>query len=43
MHVALRAPRDQSIVLDGENVVPRVHEVLDRMAAFTRRTVRCKP
>ena len=34
LHVALRAPRDQSIVLDGENVVPRVHEVLDRMAAF---------
>jgi glucose-6-phosphate isomerase len=34
LHVALRAPRDQSIVLDGENVVPRVHEVLDRMATF---------
>jgi glucose-6-phosphate isomerase len=34
LHVALRAPRDQSIVLDGENVVPRVHEVLDRMAIF---------
>ena len=34
LHVALRAPRDESIVLDGENVVPRVHEVLDRMAAF---------
>jgi glucose-6-phosphate isomerase len=34
LHVALRAPRGQSIVLDGENVVPRVHEVLDRMAAF---------
>jgi glucose-6-phosphate isomerase len=34
LHVALRAPRGQSIVLDGENVVPHVHEVLDRMAAF---------
>jgi glucose-6-phosphate isomerase len=34
LHVALRAPRGESIVLDGDNVVPRVHEVLDRMAAF---------
>src|SRR5579862_3465187 len=34
LHVALRAPRDASIVLDGDNVVPHVHEVLDRMAAF---------
>jgi glucose-6-phosphate isomerase len=34
LHVALRAPRGASIVLDGDNVVPRVHEVLDRMAAF---------
>jgi glucose-6-phosphate isomerase len=34
LHVALRAPRAASIVVDGENVVPRVHEVLDRMAAF---------
>jgi glucose-6-phosphate isomerase len=34
LHVALRAPRGQSIVLDGDNVVPHVHEVLDRMAAF---------
>src|SRR5581483_8794866 len=32
LHVALRAPRDASIVVDGENVVPRVHAVLDRMA-----------
>ncbi len=37
LHVALRAPRDASIVLDGENVVPRVHDVLDRMAAFAGR------
>jgi glucose-6-phosphate isomerase len=34
LHVALRAPRGDAIVLDGVNVVPRVHDVLDRMAAF---------
>ena len=34
LHVALRAPRGASIVLDGDNVVPHVHAVLDRMAAF---------
>ena len=34
LHVALRAPRTASIVVDGENVVPQVHAVLDRMAAF---------
>jgi glucose-6-phosphate isomerase len=34
LHVALRAPRGASIILDGDNVVPQVHEVLDRMAAF---------
>ena len=37
LHVALRAPRDASIVLDGVNVVPQVHEVLDRMAVFANR------
>ena len=37
LHVALRAPRSQSIVVDGNNVVPEVHEVLDRMADFSRR------
>jgi glucose-6-phosphate isomerase len=37
LHVALRAPRDASILVDGENVVPKVHEVLDRMAAFANR------
>ena len=37
LHVALRAPRDESIVVDGENVVPKVHAVLDRMAAFSNR------
>jgi glucose-6-phosphate isomerase len=34
LHVALRAPRDSVIEVDGENVVPKVHEVLDRMSAF---------
>jgi glucose-6-phosphate isomerase len=34
LHVALRSPRGESIVLDGDDVVPHVHEVLDRMAAF---------
>src|SRR5262249_29797185 len=34
LHVALRMPPDASLVVDGENVVPRVREVLDRMAAF---------
>jgi glucose-6-phosphate isomerase len=37
LHVALRAPRGRSIVVDGEDVVPRVHAVLDRMAAFADR------
>ncbi|GAA0224966.1 glucose-6-phosphate isomerase [Cryptosporangium japonicum] len=37
LHTALRAPRDASIVVDGEDVVPQVHEVLDRMAAFADR------
>jgi glucose-6-phosphate isomerase len=34
LHVALRAPRDQQIFVDGQNVVPAVHAVLDRMSAF---------
>src|SRR5947208_2374100 len=37
LHVALRAPRGQSIVVDGEDVVPQVHAVLDRMADFANR------
>ncbi|MGB8436575.1 MAG: glucose-6-phosphate isomerase [Burkholderiales bacterium] len=37
LHVALRAPRGTSIVVDGENVVPQVHAVLDRMADFANR------
>jgi glucose-6-phosphate isomerase len=34
LHVALRAPKSESIVVDGEDVVPAVHEVLDKMSAF---------
>jgi len=37
LHVALRAPRGASVVLDGENVVPQVHAVLDKMADFSNR------
>jgi glucose-6-phosphate isomerase len=37
LHVALRAPRDESIVVDGENVVPKVHAVIGRMADFSNR------
>ena len=37
LHVALRAPKGASILVDGENVVPRVHAVLDKMAAFSNR------
>jgi len=37
LHVALRAPRGASILVDGENVVPAVHAVLDRMADFSDR------
>jgi len=40
LHVALRAPRGTRIVVDGEDVVPRVHAVLDRMAAFADRVRR---
>ena len=37
LHVALRAPRDASILVDGQNVVTDVHAVLDRMADFANR------
>src|SRR5437899_1625716 len=37
LHVALRAPQDQSIIVDGVNVVPEVHAVLDKMADFSNR------
>ena len=37
LHVALRAPQGQSIVMDGKDVVPQVHTVLNQMADFSRR------
>src|SRR5579863_9785460 len=37
LHVALRAPRDASIMVDGKDVVPEVHAVLDKMADFSER------
>jgi glucose-6-phosphate isomerase len=37
LHTALRAPRDAHILVDGQDVVPEVHAVLDRMAAFAER------
>jgi glucose-6-phosphate isomerase len=37
LHVALRAPRGASIIVDGKNVVPEVHAVLDKMADFANR------
>lgn len=37
LHVALRAPRDATIMVDGQNVVPDVHAVLDKMSQFAER------
>jgi glucose-6-phosphate isomerase len=37
LHVALRAPKDASILVDGKNVVPEVYSVLDKMAEFSER------
>ncbi len=37
LHVALRAPKSESIMVDGVNVVPEVHKVLDKMSAFSNR------
>jgi glucose-6-phosphate isomerase len=37
LHVALRMPRERSLIVDGVDVVKEVHEVLDRMAAFAER------
>src|SRR5262249_6895851 len=37
LHVALRAPKDATILVDGKNVVPEVHAVLDKMADFSNR------
>ena len=38
LHVALRMPRSASLIVDGVDVVPQVHEVLDRMATFAERS-----
>jgi len=37
LHTALRAPKDATVLVDGKNVVPEVHAVLDRMAGFSDR------
>ena len=37
LHVALRMPRDRSLIVDGEDVVKQVHEVLDRMGSLADR------
>ncbi|HEV2696030.1 MAG TPA: glucose-6-phosphate isomerase [Verrucomicrobiae bacterium] len=37
LHVALRAPKNATILVDGKNVVPEVHAVLDKLAAFANR------
>src|SRR5579883_671913 len=37
LHVALRAPKGESIIVDGEDVVPQVHAVLEKMAEFSNR------
>jgi glucose-6-phosphate isomerase len=37
LHVALRAPKSTSIIVDGKNVVPEVHSVLDKMSDFSKR------
>ncbi|HRA89626.1 MAG TPA: glucose-6-phosphate isomerase [Planctomycetaceae bacterium] len=37
LHVALRVPKGATVLVDGQNVVPQVHAVLDRMADFTNR------
>ncbi len=37
LHIALRAPKGESIIVDGQDVVPEVHAVLDKMADFSNR------
>ncbi|MBI9019742.1 MAG: glucose-6-phosphate isomerase [Verrucomicrobia bacterium] len=37
LHTALRAPRDSEVFVDGEDVIPAIHDVLDRMAAFSEK------
>jgi glucose-6-phosphate isomerase len=39
LHVALRTPNEQSIVVDGEDVVPRIHAVLEKMATFSTKVL----
>jgi len=34
LHVALRTPKGKSVIVEGEDIIPRVHEVLDKMADF---------
>jgi glucose-6-phosphate isomerase len=41
LHVALRAPKGHSIIVDGEDVVPHVHAVLEKMADFSNRVRSC--
>ena len=36
LHVALRMPHNQTVFVDGENVVPKVHEIIGRMADFSK-------
>src|SRR5208337_2084907 len=40
LHVALRAPRGATVLVDGDNVLPQVHAVLDKMADFSNRVRR---
>jgi len=40
LHIALRAPKGARIIVDGQNVIPQVHEVLDRMTDFSNRVRR---
>jgi glucose-6-phosphate isomerase len=37
MHMALRASKDESFIVDGENVVPEVHKILSRIKEFSTR------
>ena len=41
LHVALRAPKSEKILVDGKDVVPEVHEVLEKMAGFAEK-IRCQ-
>src|SRR6266498_187736 len=39
LHVALRAPKGASLMVDGKNVVPEIHAVLDKMTSFSKRVL----